>query len=320
VTLQQAKGYGALEVNQSAATDAWVQSMRSGGIRLFAYSADSVSAWTRLSGKVNAVITSNPRGYDAYRTTAAACRPPGPVVTAPLLCPVAAHRGDHATDTENGVRAMQAAADDGADYLEFDVSATADMYPVLMHDSTVDRTTNGTGAINLMTFDEVRALQLDDTEQVPTLAEALQVAAENHIGAFVELKDTGSAEYYQRVADAIAASGVDDIVVDSFDPVHLDTFHAYLPTVKLSLLTSSQVTPAQVAPYGSVQINVSAVSSVWLDTMTAAHLHVTLWTVDSPDDWSEYSGRVFGLITDDPVGYIEYRRTAAACQQPAATA
>ncbi|MDX6301232.1 MAG: glycerophosphoryl diester phosphodiesterase [Nocardioidaceae bacterium] len=320
VSLAEAKRYGAVEVNQSAATDAWVHSMRSGGIRLFAYSANSVSAWARLSGKVNAVITSNPRGYDAYRTTAPPCQPPGPVVTAAMLCPVAAHRGDHATETEDGIRAMQAAADDGADYLEFDVSATMDMYPVLMHDPTVDRTTNGTGAIKLLTFDEVRALQLDDGEQVPTLAEALKVAAENRIGAYVELKNSGSADYYQRVADAISASGVSHIVVDSFDPARLDSFHAYLPAVKLSLLTSAQVTPAQVASYGSVQIDVSAVSSDWLDAMAAAHIQVTLWTVDSPDDWNVYSGRVASVITNDPVGYILYRSTAAACRPPAPAA
>jgi glycerophosphoryl diester phosphodiesterase len=319
VTLTRARAYGAVEVRQSAATVAWMRSMRSGGIRLFAFSADSASAWARLSGQVDAVITSNPRAYDAFRATAAACQPPGPVRTAAMLCPVAAHRGDHATDTEDGLRAMRAAADDGADFLEFDVSVTSDMYPVLMHDSTVDRTTNGTGAINLMTLDQVRALQLDDGEQVPTLAEALEVAAGNHIGAYVELKDTGSGEYYQRVADAISASGVSDIVVDSFDPVHLDTLHGYLPTVKLSLLTSTQLTPAQVAAYGSVQINVTAVSSDWLDAMAAAHLQVTLWTVDSPDDWSVYSGRVASVITNDPVGYIEYRRTAAGCQPPAGT-
>jgi glycerophosphoryl diester phosphodiesterase len=209
---------------------------------------------------------------------------------------------------------MEAAADHGADYLELDVSATADMYPVLMHDSTVDRTTNGNGPINLMTLEEVRALRLDDGEQVPTLAEALRIAAENGIGAYIELKDTGSADYYQRVADAISGSGVDKVVVDSFYADHLDAFHPYAPNVKLSLLTSTQVAPARVADYGSVQIDVSAVTDEWLATMAAARISVTLWTVDSLDGWSVYAGRVAGVITNDPAGYVAYRASAAACQ------
>ena len=318
----RAKAYGALEVAQSAATDTWVRSMRIAGVRLFVYSADTAAAWDRLSGDVDGVITNDPKAYAAYRRTAAGCQPPWSVAQTTaaggaLMCPVAAHRGDHAIATEDGLNAMRAAAADGADYLELDVRATKDLYPVLLHDPTVDRTTDGTGAVDALTLAQLRELRLDDGEQVPTLAEALQVAADNDVGAFVELKATGTPTYYQRFADAIRASGVRNMVVDSFEPGYLDTLRPYLPRVRFSLLTTSRVTPAQAAGYGSVQISVAAVTDEWLATMKAAHVVVYLWTVDTAADWSSYSGRVAGLITNDAPGYVLYRSTAPACQPPA---
>ena len=58
---------------------------------------------------------------------------------------IAAHRGDRSAAPENTVPAFRSMVRSGSDFLETDVQLTADGYPVLMHDSSVDRTTNGTG-------------------------------------------------------------------------------------------------------------------------------------------------------------------------------
>src|SRR5271170_2091058 len=65
---------------------------------------------------------------------------------------VIAHRGEHLKHPENTMPAFQAAIDAGADFFELDVRTTSDGRLVLMHDRTVDRTTNGTGAVREMTF------------------------------------------------------------------------------------------------------------------------------------------------------------------------
>ena len=73
---------------------------------------------------------------------------------------VISHRGEHLAHPENTLPAFQAAIDAGADFFELDVRTTSDGRLVLMHDRTVDRTTNGKGTIREMTFDQVRGLDI----------------------------------------------------------------------------------------------------------------------------------------------------------------
>src|ERR1700757_5402989 len=71
---------------------------------------------------------------------------------------VIAHRGEHLHHPENTMAAFQAAIDAGADYFELDVRTTSDGKFVIMHDNTLDRTTNGTGMVHTQTFDQIRSL------------------------------------------------------------------------------------------------------------------------------------------------------------------
>ncbi len=91
----------------------------------------------------------------------------------------AAHHGPGAGGPENSLPSIEAAIAMGCDMIEVDVRRTADEHLVLMHDSTVDRTTNGTGRVDAMTLQQVRKLRLLDKDgqptdlSVPTLREAL---------------------------------------------------------------------------------------------------------------------------------------------------
>ena len=87
---------------------------------------------------------------------------------------IAAHRGDSYNYYENTMTAFKAAVEAGADMIEFDVHMTKDGVLVVMHDSTVNRTTNGDGRISQMTLDEILALNAGDEfspEKVPTFNE-----------------------------------------------------------------------------------------------------------------------------------------------------
>ncbi|WP_238323963.1 glycerophosphodiester phosphodiesterase family protein [Salinispora pacifica] len=96
---------------------------------------------------------------------------------------VVAHRGHWRAAPENSLKAIRSAVRAGAHVVEIDVRRTADGHLVLMHDSTVDRTTNGTGAVSELTLAEVRRLRLRvglggdqaplTDQRVPTLAEAM---------------------------------------------------------------------------------------------------------------------------------------------------
>lgn len=101
---------------------------------------------------------------------------------APVM--VVAHRGDWRDAPENSLGAINQAVAGGADVVEIDVKRTGDGELVLMHDQTVNRTTNGTGRVDELTFAQVKALRLRSgpggaaaavtDATVPTLREAMQ--------------------------------------------------------------------------------------------------------------------------------------------------
>ncbi len=109
---------------------------------------------------------------------AAAAAPAGPMGAC-------AHRGDVRHAPENTLPAFRSAVEKGAHMIEFDVAATRDGKLVLMHDATVDRTTDGKGRVDALSFDEIRALDAGAWfgpdfagTRVPTLTEALAVIPE----------------------------------------------------------------------------------------------------------------------------------------------
>ncbi len=99
---------------------------------------------------------------------------------------VASHRGDWQNYPENSLAALQSCIDLGVDIVEIDVRKTKDGHLVLMHDSDVNRTTNGTGSVSTKTLAEIKQLLLINhngrlsTERVPTLKEAMELAKEKN--------------------------------------------------------------------------------------------------------------------------------------------
>jgi glycerophosphoryl diester phosphodiesterase len=97
---------------------------------------------------------------------------------------VDAHRGASKTHPENTIAAFRAAVDAGSDSVEFDVRLTADGHPVVIHDDTVDRTTDGVGGVSDLELSELRRLDAGTWkdpgfrgERLPTLDETLDVLA-----------------------------------------------------------------------------------------------------------------------------------------------
>jgi len=84
-----------------------------------------------------------------------------------------AHRGASSTHPENTRLAFDEAVRLGADMIEFDVRRTRDGAFVIMHDASVDRTTNGAGAVADLTLSEIRALDAGQGQRVPILEEAM---------------------------------------------------------------------------------------------------------------------------------------------------
>lgn len=134
--------------------------------------------------------------------------------------PVIAHRGASGQYPENTLLAFTKAMELGADAIELDVRLTADGVPVVLHDSTLDRTTNGTGAVAGLTLAEVRRVVAGAGERVPTLAEVLECFPVTPL--IVEIKEARAAQATLGVLRAQRAQ--DRVLLGAFDLAALRPF------------------------------------------------------------------------------------------------
>ena len=127
-----------------------------------------------------------------------------------------AHRGASGDYPENTLLAFEKALEIGVDEIELDLHSTRDGHLVVMHDATVDRTTDGTGAIGDLTLAEIKALDAGSAfdgrfrgERVPTWEEALDLV-QGRVGLNVHLKEGGDPDgaYERRVAEAMDRFGM----------------------------------------------------------------------------------------------------------------
>jgi glycerophosphoryl diester phosphodiesterase len=207
-----------------------------------------------------------------------------------------AHRGGAALWPENSLLAFKNAIAAGARLLEMDVHQAADGTVVVIHDPTLDRTTNGTGPVAARTSADLRALRLRDAsgalteEWVPTLSEVLALAAPAGVALLVEIKTPGPAIHYvraedgvritpgaryegleQRILDELAAAAVRErSMLMAFNPAVVAEVRARAPAQGTVLLVDRHhVEKAGVRPVEAVQWAVSA-------GVTYLGLHYTL--------------------------------------------
>ncbi|MGV3764091.1 glycerophosphodiester phosphodiesterase family protein [Parapedobacter sp.] len=127
---------------------------------------------------------------------------------------VVAHRGDWHGAPENSIAAMEKAMDLGVDMVEVDVRQTKDGVLVLMHDKTLDRTTNGAGLVANHTLEEIKKLRLKNHKgkltkhRIPTLEEAMRFAK----GKVLVNIDKGDG-YFEEIGEILKETGTFDIAV-----------------------------------------------------------------------------------------------------------
>ncbi len=263
--------------------------------------------------------------------------------------PIHAHRGGALVEgvptyPENSLPALAAAASGGF-ILEFDVKLSADDVPVVIHDPTLDRTTDCTGRVDALTAAQLRAqcrvdiLGTDDNSVqlgpgdsrravVPTLAEVLDLAVERGASINVEVKNAPTDPDFDlsgvnagAVASAIESSGIprSRVIVQSFWPLDLVVVKARLPDVDASLLTLAALNEA--GPAGATAIGAEWFSPGWpVSSVTIAEAHalgrqVVPYTLDSEGELgAAIEAGADALISNDPT---RARRVGRALEPPA---
>jgi glycerophosphoryl diester phosphodiesterase len=157
---------------------------------------------------------------------------------------VVAHRGASGHAPENTMRAFRLAAEMGADAIELDVHRTADGELAVIHDDTLDRTTDRTGAVASLAMAEIREANAGDGEGVPTLGEVLAWLPDD-LGLVVEIKARAAVDEIVAAVSAhdVHRSGRASII--SFDEASIERVRELDPTLTTGyLLVPGQPIPA----------------------------------------------------------------------------
>lgn len=228
-----------------------------------------------------------------------------------------AHRGASADRPENTLPAFELAIEQGADVIEVDVRATADMQLVAMHDPEVDRTTNGSGAVRSLTLAEVQALDAGDGEPVPTIESVLNLA-KGRIRVNLDLKDPEVAEPAVRMVRDLGLEGA--VTYISFLPEAWDILDRIAPDSSVVQLVDSASALAGIAmgelAHAGVRSGVGMphglVSSEIVDRMHRRGMGVFAWTVDDEAEMRRLiSAGVNGIVTNRPAALAEVIRQAS---------
>jgi glycerophosphoryl diester phosphodiesterase len=162
---------------------------------------------------------------------------------------VCGHRGHSIGAPENTIAAFVATREHGGDASEIDCLLTEDGEIVLMHDQTLDRTTNGTGLVSSQSLADIRKLDAGSWfdgrfggERVPTLTEAIEFAKTYDFGLVVEVKEARQMDRFVRRLGAILAEtgGADHLVMISFDHAFLRDLKDALPTIRTEGITHAR--------------------------------------------------------------------------------
>ena len=250
---------------------------------------------------------------------------------------VVAHRGGAGLWPENTMYGFERAVDLGVDVLETEIHSTADNILVLMHDSTVDRTTNGSGSISALTLEELKTLDAgcnwtSDGGQtfpfrgsgitVPTLGELFTALPDMRIN--IDIKQEKPSLVASLCKTIRTFDMVDKVMVASFSSKVLKAFRRVCPEVATSAGTGevalffmmnmaflgAAYRPAcqafQVPEYSS---GLRVLTKRFVETAHGLSLDVHVWTINEVTDMKRLLALgVDGIVTDYPDRLISLQR------------
>ncbi|MEV3911464.1 glycerophosphodiester phosphodiesterase [Streptomyces canus] len=192
------------------------------------------------------------------------------------------HRGVMGTEPENTLRSFVAAQQAGLDLIELDLHLSKDGALVVMHDTDVDRTTDGTGPIAEKTLSELRALDAGRGERVPVFEEVLD-AVQSPLQA--EIKDIAAARALAEVM--LRRNLVSRVEVSSFHDEAIAEIGRLVPGVRTALIGSrfgpDIVERAVEAGAGTVCLNIRRLTLEVVEAARKADLKIIGWVVNTQD-------------------------------------
>jgi glycerophosphoryl diester phosphodiesterase len=298
--------------NYVASNPEWVEQAHEADLATFVYTINHPDHWEQLTALgVDGIITDHPGQLNGWNQRYAAGDPQDGEVAA-----IVGHRGNSAVAPENTMPAISSSVLTGAEYFEIDIEFTADDEVVAIHDGTVDRTTDGTGTVREMTYDQLSELDAGSWFAhghgyagvgVPRLEDVAEYMAESGAHMVLEYKNHWSPEKVELTRDIIEEYGIEDqVVVQSFNLATVANLQQEMPDVPRMILGAPRDDSEELAAArGAIGWNPSVGQVLdnpdWVERMHDAGLYTFVYTVNSARQWEQLTELgVDGIITDYP--------------------
>lgn len=222
---------------------------------------------------------------------------------------IIAHRGASSIAPENTLTAFQKAIEIGADYFELDVRASKDDSLMIMHDSIIDRTTNGSGKFKNFTYSQLKSFDAGSwfakefsDEKIPTLREALSLALANNVKVCVDIKDYTKTSKIIQLIFEMEAQEKTKILCFSLDI--LSTVKQLAPTIPVCYMQGS-INEEHIGSLkdigGEIVISGLEGSKSMIEYAHTQGLSYWIWTVNHINDMKSLMNKgVDGFMTDYP--------------------
>ncbi len=236
----------------------------------------------------------------------------------PLKLPkIIGHRGCAGYAPENTLEAIHTAADMGIEWVELDVKITKDEVPIIFHDDTLDRTTNGGGNVADKTLAEIKELECGSWYadsfagiQIPTLEETIDVLIERNLGLNLEIKPcAGKERVTAEIALDLLSSIWDDhdrLLISSFEHVSLETALDMAQDWYRGFLIPEEFPDnwEEMAKYlqvSTINVNANTLKREQVDSIMDMEKFILAYTVNNPDQARVLqSWGVDGFFSDVP--------------------
>ncbi len=217
------------------------------------------------------------------------------------------HRGAAALEPENTLRSIRRAVEIGVDAVEIDVRLSKDEELVVIHDATVDRTTNGKGPVSSYALDDLKKLDAGKGETIPTLQEVMEHVG-NKVRLVIELKEEGTE---RMVVGLVKRRNLgDNVYVISFWHDLVKSIKGMESSIKTGVLLVGCPVDACVATQASADALVMKYTFVNRHFIQIAHkegLKVFVWNIDDQHLVKPYVDMgVDGIGSNDPRILVEH--------------
>lgn len=214
------------------------------------------------------------------------------------------HRGTTVIADENTIASYTKAWEEGVDVIECDPWLTKDGVYVIMHDPTVDRTTDGQGKVSDLTLAQIKKLRTRSGQEVPALAEVLAFARDHGMGVYLDVKEPPQDGAALLVREIEAAVMVDRVIVGCWHVKTCKMVEARNPAISTCISWPwPAVTLGQARRIGADAVGTLAplASAPMIKTAHRLRLRVITMPLNSPADLQKMKARgLDGLQSDDP--------------------